>query len=367
VRCHSSNVPAATVKFAPMVVSIIVVFASCQTGVACTAFMLQDGQDLVAAKNYDYNFSDGFVMVNKRNVSKQAMLLGPDTAAQWTSKYGSVTFNQYGREMPIGGMNEAGLVVETLMLPASRYPEVDDRPAVMSWMQYQLDCHGTVAEVLASDKQVRMHYAIPMPLHFFVCDRQGQAATIEFIDGRLVCHSAATLPVEAITNSTYTESTAFLRQYEGFGGNQAIPRGVPGSLERFACAAARVKNYKAGPSVSPIAYAFETLNQVRQGNATQWSIVYDLANLEIHYRTQKRRRTKIVKLAGLDFGCQEPVQMIGINTPRTGLLNSHLFDYDPELNRHLVFYAIRHTLQTKFLPEAVINQLADYPETTSCK
>ena len=36
------------------------------------------------------------------------------TPASWVSKYGSVTFNQYGRELPTGGMNEAGLVVETI-------------------------------------------------------------------------------------------------------------------------------------------------------------------------------------------------------------------------------------------------------------
>lgn len=29
----------------------------------------------------------------------------------WTSRYASVTFNQWGREFPMDGMNEAGLVV----------------------------------------------------------------------------------------------------------------------------------------------------------------------------------------------------------------------------------------------------------------
>jgi choloylglycine hydrolase len=26
----------------------------------------------------------------------------------WTSRYGSITFNQYGREFPSGGINEKG-------------------------------------------------------------------------------------------------------------------------------------------------------------------------------------------------------------------------------------------------------------------
>lgn len=33
-----------------------------------------------------------------------------------TSKYGSITFNQYRKEFPIGGMNEKGLVIEALWL-----------------------------------------------------------------------------------------------------------------------------------------------------------------------------------------------------------------------------------------------------------
>lgn len=351
-----------------IILGLILLVMGTQPIWACSAFCLKDGDQVIAAKNYDYGFGDGFVMVNKRSIAKVAMLLGPgDTPADWVSRYGSVTFNQYGREMPIGGMNEAGLVIETLVLPCTKYPAPDTRPAVMSWMQYQLDCHATVAEVLAGDERTRMHYAMPMPLHFFVCDRQGRTATVEFIDGRLVCHQGQTMPVQAITNDTYEASMKYVGQCEGFGGTQAIPRGNPGSLERFACVADRLKAYQSGSTEGAVAYAFETLGQVTQGKATQWRIVYDVINREIHYRTQTRPETKIVKFGELNFGCAEPVQMIGINTPHTGLLNPYFFDYDPELNRHLIFYSIRHTPQTAFLPETIINQLAAYPETTSCK
>jgi len=71
---------------------------------ACTTFCYQDGGALVFGKNYDWNVEDGLVVVNKRGVVKTAMIeRGPAT---WTSKYGSVTFNQYGREFPSGGINE---------------------------------------------------------------------------------------------------------------------------------------------------------------------------------------------------------------------------------------------------------------------
>jgi choloylglycine hydrolase len=42
----------------------------------------------------------------------------------WVATYGSVSFNQNGRELPCGGINEAGLVIEQMMheSPKSRYP-----------------------------------------------------------------------------------------------------------------------------------------------------------------------------------------------------------------------------------------------------
>ena len=88
---------------------------------ACTTFQLNhDGQVLVG-KNYDWMVEDGLIIVNKRGVAKTAMQSTVDNTGmgipvKWTSKYGSITFTQYGRELGPGGMNEAGLVVESMGL-----------------------------------------------------------------------------------------------------------------------------------------------------------------------------------------------------------------------------------------------------------
>jgi choloylglycine hydrolase len=78
---------------------LVLGLCSADRAVACTTFCLQNGTDLVFGKNYDWNVEDGLVFVNKRNVQKTAMD-GGDPAASWVSKYGSVTFNQFGREQP---------------------------------------------------------------------------------------------------------------------------------------------------------------------------------------------------------------------------------------------------------------------------
>ena len=169
------------------IVSAVIILLATRGARACTAF-LQEG--LFAGKNYDWHLDHGLLIVNKKGIAKRAILLDPtDKAAEWVSRYGSVTFNQYGREMPNGGINEVGLVVETLMLPGTQNPAADERPALTAWVQYQLDNSRTVDDVVASDKAVRISYAMPMPLHFFVCDREGKAAVVEFLQGKLVCHT----------------------------------------------------------------------------------------------------------------------------------------------------------------------------------
>ena len=116
---------------------------------------------------------EGMVIVNKRHVAKTAM--GSTHPARWTSTYGSVTFNQYGRELPMGVMKESGLVMATLWLKDSEYAVPDDRPAVntLQWIQYQLDTAHTVDEVIASDAHVRVSPGGSAKVHYLVCDRLG--------------------------------------------------------------------------------------------------------------------------------------------------------------------------------------------------
>jgi penicillin V acylase-like amidase (Ntn superfamily) len=346
------------------VAAVAAILAVAPSARPCTAF-LQEG--LLMGRNLDWNLDVGLLLVNKKGVSKRAMVLDPqEKTAAWTSKYGSLTFNQYGREMPTGGMNEAGLVVETLWLNSTRHPQPDERPALISWPQYQLDNCRTVAEVLATDRQIRISPTMPMPLHFFVCDREGHAAVMEFLDGKLVCHTGDTLPHKLITNDTCAESLAFLNQHEGFGGSRQIKQGSHDSLDRYAIAAARLKAYRPqNARKAAVQYAFDTLAAVRQGNATKWSIIYDLKKLEIHYKTDRTAQVRTVQLGSLDYSTKTPVRMISINTSRLGVLNPYFSDYDADVNRWMIFYSAKHTPLLKDLPDVLLDAFAAYPDTTS--
>ena len=246
----------------------------------CTTFCLDRADQHMVGKNFDWMWDDGLIIINKRNVSK-TVISNPEMTdyqpASWTSKYGSVTFNQYGREFPLEGMNETGLVVEFLLRTGTEYPVPDSRPyiGVLQWVQYQLDNCSSVEEVIATDSQLRIVQPI-LEGHFFVSDRMGSYAIIEFIGGEMVYHVSETAPVKALTNNVYEESLAFLYEHEGWGGDLPIPQGES-SLDRFVRAADMLRDYDQETSV--IDYAFITLENVAQSESrvtpTQWAIVYD--------------------------------------------------------------------------------------------
>lgn len=340
-------------------------FLITQNLIACTSFCLQDADNLVFTKNYDWHLDHGLLIVNKRNVAKTALLLDQsERPAQWVSKYGSVTFNQYGREVPNGGINEAGLAIEGLMLPETQYPTPDDRPAVLSWIQYQLDNHSTIEQVIGSDKRIRESEVAGLPIHYALCDREGNMATVEFIDGKLVYHEGDTLPVKVLTNDTYANSLAYLKRYAGFGGTERIAYSSRTSLDRFVCAADRIRKYRPGNGTSIIDYAFDCLASVNQGDKTKWMIVYDLKRLQIHYKTLHNSKLKSIRLRDFDFDCHTPVQIMSINTARSGLLNPYFHEYEPDINRWLILYSCKLTEQLKDIPNEVLEQFAQYPEST---
>src|SRR5258705_9493536 len=120
---------------------------------ACTTFLINRDGHLVFGRNYDWVSDAGIVCTNLKGLFKTSMKTNDGESISWVSKYGSITFNQYGKEFPTGGMNEKGLVVELMWLDETKYPVSDARPAVdvLQWIQYQLDNCAAIEEVIESD------------------------------------------------------------------------------------------------------------------------------------------------------------------------------------------------------------------------
>ncbi len=313
------------------------------TAFPCTTFVLKGDGQIYFGRNLDWDWEDGLVVVNPRGIKKTALVAQGNSPAKWTSKYGSVTFNQFGQEKPYGGMNEAGLVVEQMMLFESQYPAADSRPEIdmLQWIQYQLDTCSNVAEVVATDKKIRLEQpTVPARIHYMVCDATGDCATIEFLGGKMVCHRGQTLPYRALANSAYELSVAYAWTNPVPAGSSERLRD-PQSLPRFACAASRAAGFQPRSPEEDVLYAFETLERVRQGRGTVWQIVYDISTRQIHFRTASNPQQRSLNLKSLDFPHFRAAEFVDIRANRSVAGTLGLVELTEALHRKYLetFYA----------------------------
>lgn len=342
-----------------------------QTSLACTTFCLDTHDELVVGKNFDWWTRDGLVIVNKRNVSKTAFV-PPDWSGgkpvSWTSKYGNVTLSPWGREFAFDGMNEAGLVVSAMGLEQTEYPAPDARPLILffQWVQYQLDTAATVADVIASDAEMRI-ISGEGKYHFFVCDSLGNCASIEFLDGVAVVHQTTleTMPVKVLTNSTYSTDLAYWEnkeiQVDMPSSARCSTADMPPSAQRFCTAAEMLEDYDPETSGPATDYTFNILSNLTMVTPNQWSIAYDVQHRRISFHTPENGDIRYVDMAFFDFSCQTPVRVLDIQADLSGNVVGDFIDYTYELNRTL----IGKTLFWAATDEELDFQ-AHYPETTEC-
>ena len=108
------------------------------------------------------------------------------------------------------------------------------------------------------------------------------------------------------------------------------------------------------------------LDDVSQGDHTQWSIVYDIKAQRAYFRTRVARDVRWIDLDGLAFECNTPVRMMDLNAPLSGDVAKQLKPYDAAANLKLVRSSFANT---PFLSEIreLRDELAHYPEVTTCE
>jgi choloylglycine hydrolase len=161
---------------------------------------------------------------------------------KWTSKYGSVISSFYN-VATVDGINEAGLVANTLYLVETDYGDAGSsgKPliSVGAWTQYALDNFATVAEAvdtLSKEPFVIIAPALPgghkAAGHLSLADPSGDSAIFEYIAGKLVIHHSPKYAV--MTNSPIFEQQLALDAYwRDIGGSKFLP-GTIRSPDRFA-------------------------------------------------------------------------------------------------------------------------------------
>src|SRR5262249_15612391 len=136
------------------------------------------------------------------------------------------------------------------------------------------------------------------------------------------------------------------------------------SLERFARAASYEKTAKTPDEA--VQHAFAMLDDVAQGDHTQWSIVYDIKDRRAYFRTQAARSVRWIDMDGLALDCNTPVTTIDVNAPLTGDVAKSLKPYTTTANLKLVRSSFSKTPFLSETPPDLRDELANYPDATTC-
>jgi choloylglycine hydrolase len=300
------------------------------------------------------------VMINARGVNKIGAQVPDGERLKWQSTYGSITFNQYGKEFPTGGMNEKGLVIELMWLDETKYPEPDQRGALseLQWIQYQLDRSATIDDVIATDKTLRISKT-SVPIHFLIADALGSAASIEFLDGKMVAHKGADLPLSVLTNSTYEHALQTSKAVKAADLNN--------SDQRFTTACNMVQQFEQKDlSQNSIDYAFSILNSVAQRDYTKWSIVYDITDRTVHFFTNQNKEHKSFSFKDFDFACTTTPKAFDMNSNATGTIAGLFKPLTSDQNRKLIQQSINESKSQVNIPDAYIDEAVNTYKTQSC-
>ena len=268
-------------KFRLFLITLTLLFSFCRQSFACTAFCLLNDNEIYLSKNLDWSIDEGFLFLNERGISKT--VFNPKLLSGkfcWQSKYRSITFNQFGKEFPLGGMNEHGLVVEELNMVQVRLTADSKKYYISEFqlVQYLLDNCQTVIEV--SQELNKFQYTpLLLYLHYLIADKSGNIMVVEFNGKNFNTFYPNETGVPVLSNNNYTESLKYLTNFEGFGGRLPV-KNRKGSNERFVSATAMLAKYALQ---NPAKYCFHILDALKQ-NDTKWSIVYDINNLIIKFK-----------------------------------------------------------------------------------
>ncbi|PLW99330.1 MAG: hypothetical protein C0591_02940 [Marinilabiliales bacterium] len=281
-----------------LIISISLLFTSAFINnlLSCTAICVATGESFFLAKNFDWEIDNGYLIVNSRR-AKKITFNNSSLKKSWVSKYGSITFNQFGKEFPLGGMNETGLVVEELsaLLPVVNDLETHIKINEFQWVQYQLDMCSSVNDVIAHLDQFSISTLL-FPLHYIISDKRGNVAIIELSDTGFKFYTNEDLPFKVLSNNTYAESLKYIKNFQGFGGDMPIVNRKE-SCERFVKAADMLSKNDRQPNTDEMFLMLDTLKQ----SDTRWSIVYDITNLKIYFKFHSCVSEKCIDLSRIDF------------------------------------------------------------------
>lgn len=230
-------------------------------------------------------------------------------------------------------MNEEGLYIGEMTLLGTTWIK-SDKPAFHHhfFMQYVLDNFSKTEEVISILEQIRIDGHCQW--HYFVADRSGNSAIIEFINGKMTIIQGERMPYKVLCNRAYEKEMQLIPDSDSVYDRMLASDYVSKDL-RFMYATRRLNEYNAATDSSIPTYVFSILKGMDMGN-NKWSVVYDLKNRGMYFRTSKGPGIKYLNFESFDFSCDTPVKVFDINSDMSGNVSRNFLVYSEELNREFI-------------------------------
>jgi len=164
-----------------------------------------------------------------------------------------------------------------------------------------------------------------------------------------VVHRQKTLPIKALANRVYSECVSELKE--------GITKDINRSKSRMARVEEKLLDFNPNGKMPPAAYAFEILDDVSSPPYTRWSIVFDIQNRTIHFKTHANRNERRIDVKKIDYGCETPAMMMDVHAGLKGDITDAFEEIDKGYSLH---HLIRFLKESEIeMPEEQVKMLFD--------
>lgn len=164
----------------------------------CTAFITKnDKGDIIYGRNYDYIYSPSLILKTSPENGYSSVstvnlrLLGfgnnnlPENLKMQTlpSKFVNMLL-LLAPYIPFDGMNEKGVAVSMLTVPAAVPPYYPEKKGINTTVALRLilDKAANVEEAIALLHKYNVYFSGGIPCHFFIGDKSGNSVIVEYLD-----------------------------------------------------------------------------------------------------------------------------------------------------------------------------------------
>lgn len=275
-------------------------------------------------KNFDWHEGLAEIYQVPAGIKKQSAF-----GKVWTSKFASLVFTQIGPHLPYGGVNERGLMIDTLVLGQKGANSQNPNFMESDWIAYQLDQYSNIDEVVENLKQNKIK-TLKHSAHYFICDNS-TCGVIEYI-GEEANFYPRVNEYMTLTNSSYPKSLDALENPENH--NLAA---TAGSLNRFI----KLNQFVSPDEEYTLLDMFKVLEEVSLGALTQFKILYQTNSIIIG----KKLNQTIELKTDFKFVCNDKIRYISNKENGQRVLNNKKIK---EINQRIM---------QNNLPETILNRV----------